>query len=57
MLVTQEFSIKANDEIILEDINLDFGPGIHIIMGPNGVGKSTLLMLSWVILNMKQTVQ
>jgi len=41
MLVTQEFSIKANDEIILEDINLDFGPGIHIIMGPNGVGKST----------------
>lgn len=41
MLVTQEFTIKVDDEIVLDNINLDFGPGIHIIMGPNGVGKST----------------
>lgn len=41
MLVTQEFTVKVNDEIILDNINLEFGPGIHIIMGPNGVGKST----------------
>lgn len=41
MLITQEFTVKVNDEIILDNINLDFGPGIHIIMGPNGVGKST----------------
>ena len=41
MLVTQEFTIKVQDEIILDNINLQFGPGIHIVMGPNGVGKST----------------
>lgn len=41
MLVTQEFTVKVNDDIILDNINLEFGPGIHIIMGPNGVGKST----------------
>lgn len=41
MLITQEFTVKVNDEIILDNINLDFEPGIHIIMGPNGVGKST----------------
>lgn len=41
MLVTQEFTVAVDDKAILEDLNLDFGPGIHIIMGPNGVGKST----------------
>lgn len=41
MLITQEFTVKVDDEIVLDNINLDFGPGIHIIMGPNGVGKST----------------
>lgn len=41
MLITQEFTVKVNDEIVLDNINLDFEPGIHIIMGPNGVGKST----------------
>ena len=41
MLVTQEFTIKVDDKTILDDMHLDFQPGIHIIMGPNGVGKST----------------
>lgn len=41
MLVTQEFTVKVQDQIILDDLHLDFGPGIHIIMGPNGVGKSS----------------
>jgi len=41
MLVTQEFTVSVDNKPILEDINLDFGPGIHIIMGPNGVGKSS----------------
>jgi len=41
MLITQEFTVKVDDEIVLDNINLDFEPGIHIIMGPNGVGKST----------------
>ena len=41
MLVTQEFTVKVQDQIILDDLHLEFGPGIHIIMGPNGVGKSS----------------
>jgi Fe-S cluster assembly ATP-binding protein len=43
MLVTQEFSIKIDGYYpILNDLNLTFEPGVHIVMGPNGVGKSTL---------------
>lgn len=41
MLVTQEFTIKVDNKIILNDMHLAYGPGVHIIMGPNGVGKST----------------
>lgn len=42
MLVTQEFSIKVDGYYpILNDMHLAFEPGIHVIMGPNGVGKST----------------
>lgn len=43
MLVTQEFSIKVDGYYpLLNDLNLTYEPGIHVIMGPNGVGKSTL---------------
>lgn len=42
MLVTQEFSIKVDGYYpLLNDMHLSYGPGIHVIMGPNGVGKST----------------
>lgn len=42
MLVTQEFNIKIDGYYpILSDMHLEYGPGIHVIMGPNGVGKST----------------
>ena len=41
MLVTQELTVKVDNKIIFDNVNLDFGPGIHIVMGPNGVGKST----------------
>ena len=41
MLVTQEFTVKVDGNIILNDLTLEYGPGIHVIMGPNGVGKST----------------
>lgn len=41
MLVTQEFTIKVDNETILNDMTLEYGPGVHVIMGPNGVGKST----------------
>ena len=42
MLVTQEFSIVVDGYYpILNDMHLAYGPGVHIIMGPNGTGKST----------------
>ena len=42
MLVLQDVSIKVEDKELLNNVNLEFGPGIHFIVGPNGAGKSTL---------------
>ena len=41
MLITQDLKICVDNQMILEDLTLEYGPGVHIIMGPNGVGKST----------------
>jgi|14BtaG_2_1085337.scaffolds.fasta_scaffold01330_19 Fe-S cluster assembly ATP-binding protein len=42
MLVVQDLSIKVDEySPILKQLTLEYGPGVHIIMGPNGVGKST----------------
>ena len=39
----QNLSVKVDEKDILKDFNLKIEPGtIHAIMGPNGVGKSTL---------------
>lgn len=42
MLVLQDVTISTDDKQILQDVNLDFSPGVHFIVGPNGAGKSTL---------------
>ena len=43
MLNIKNLSVKASNKQILNDINLNIKDGeIHAIMGPNGVGKSTL---------------
>ncbi len=42
MLVLQDVSIKTEGKELLNNVNLEFGPGIHFIVGPNGAGKSTL---------------
>lgn len=42
MLVLQDVSVKAGNSTILENVNLEFGPGVHFVVGPNGAGKSTL---------------
>ena len=39
----KDLEIKVEDKVILDDFNLKINKGeIHAIMGPNGVGKSTL---------------
>lgn len=44
MLKIEKLSIKVNDKVIINDLNLDVKAGeIHALMGPNGCGKSTLV--------------
>lgn len=43
MLTIKNLAVKVENKQVLEDFNLEIGDGsIHVIMGPNGVGKSTL---------------
>ncbi|GHE12099.1 ABC transporter ATP-binding protein [Streptomyces alanosinicus] len=35
---------------VLTDVNLDFGPGVHILLGPNGAGKTTLFRVLAAVL-------
>lgn len=43
MLQIKDLEVKIKDKIVLENFNLDILDNkIHVIMGPNGVGKSTL---------------
>ena len=44
LLKINNISVKTEDKEILKDFSLEINPGeIHVIMGPNGTGKSTLL--------------
>lgn len=43
MLKLENLNFKISDKIILDNFNLEIKSGeIHAIMGPNGIGKSTL---------------
>lgn len=43
MLSIKNLSVNVADKEVLKDFNLDIDDGtIHVVMGPNGVGKSTL---------------
>ena len=39
----KDLTVKVDNKTVLNNLNLNIKKGeIHIIMGPNGVGKSTL---------------
>ena len=43
MLSIKNLFVRVNEKEVLRDFNLDIDDGsVHVIMGPNGVGKSTL---------------
>ena len=43
MLSIKSLNVSVSDKHVLKNLNLDIDDGsIHVIMGPNGVGKSTL---------------
>ncbi len=43
MLTINNLSVKVENKEVLNNFNLDIDKGsVHVIMGPNGVGKSTL---------------
>lgn len=44
MLRLENLSVSVNDRPILHDVNLHIKPGeVHVLFGPNGTGKSTLI--------------
>ena len=43
LLKIKDLQVEVQNKKIINNLNLDINPGeIHAIMGPNGVGKSTL---------------
>ena len=43
MLKINDLSVQINNKLLLNNFNLEINDGeIHVIMGKNGIGKSTL---------------
>ena len=46
MLIARNLSKSFGPTLVLDDVSITVGPGHRVgVLGPNGVGKSTLLRL------------
>jgi len=43
MLRVENLSVEIKEETILDGLNFSLEEGVHVLLGPNGTGKSTLL--------------
>jgi len=43
LILVEDVTIAYNGQTVIRNINLEFKPGLHIVLGRNGSGKSTLL--------------
>jgi ABC-type cobalamin/Fe3+-siderophores transport system ATPase subunit len=43
MLETKTLSFSLKNKVLLNSTSLSFGPGLHVLVGPNGSGKTTFL--------------
>jgi ABC-type multidrug transport system ATPase subunit len=46
LLAIDSLTFRRRAHVVLREVNLEFNPGLNIILGPNGSGKSTLLSLA-----------
>ena len=50
-LIINNLEVKVDNKIILNNLNLNIKDGeVHAVMGPNGVGKSTLSMVIFYLM-------
>lgn len=40
-LTAENVCAGYRNNVVLRDINLEYDPGVHILVGPNGSGKTT----------------
>ena len=58
MLTIKDLTVFADNKEILKDFNLNINDGeIHCIMGPNGVGKSTISVCDFANLQLGDIIK
>ena len=49
-------TLKLSNFTVFKEAELEFSPGLNVIVGENGTGKSHLLKLAYTILRTEATI-